>query len=153
MIHWRIKQGYETIDKLIIAILPLVQPRLKTLNDIVDVAGFFFESEFVAADRQVFIDFYVKENIDIYVLFDLFLFLQLWFHKIDEFNQVNIEYLLERFEEQTGLTKKQLYTLLRLSIIGDRNSPPLVPCMLIFGKEEVINRLAITYTVLRNNNE
>lgn len=150
--HWRVRQGYVDTDTLLMAIAPLIQSRLKRLNDVVELAGFFFDLEFKPASKEVWLKWIKEAKISEELTVVELKLLQLWLSsepdRLKSFDLEAIEAKLTDFEEQTGLEKKYLYGLLRLAVIGREVSPPLIQTMLIFGQEEVLDRLAITWKQL-----
>jgi glutamyl-tRNA synthetase len=124
-------------------IVPLIQERIRTLDEAVSMAGFFFretvepapdelvgkqlsaaESATAARQAQAVIEAY--ETLDIELL------------------EADLRSLAEALDLKVG----QLFGILRVAVTGQRVSPPLIETMQILGRELVLARLSSAISLL-----
>jgi glutamyl-tRNA synthetase len=130
------KAGYQVDDDKLNQIAPIVQERLVTFEDVIEVAGFFFEptvnpnledlvgKNMTAADsaRAVRAAYALLED-------------------LPEINPQTAEQPLRDLTEQLGLKPGQFFGILRVAVTGRKVSPPLLESMAVIGKQTVLERL------------
>ena len=132
------RAGFTATDDLLRQIAPLVQPRIKTLNDVVEMAGFFFREPFVPAGNE---QFAAKGLTPVQVAQllgkarDALAALPTWSHD-------TIEAAMRAFAEAEGVKAKDLFNPLRSAITGQLVSPPLFESMEIIGRDICLARIA-----------
>ena len=111
---------------LMLAIAPLVKPRLVTLADFNELAGFFFSQpdsqEFNEQDRNFLAA--AKEILSTVA----------W-------DKEAIENALVQKVKDQGWKNGPFFAALRLAVTGKKISPPLTESMLILGRDKVVSRL------------
>lgn len=138
--------GYEVNVDRLLKITPLVQTRLKTLNDVVPMAGFFFDETFkpptaaqviqkkmdAASTRHALEVSYARSAV------------------ITEENWTT-QALYEAIQPLTaelGLNNSQLFGLLRVAVTGQTVSPPTFETMEVLGRAESLHRIQIAMDLL-----
>lgn len=138
--------GFAVDNDRLRRVVPLLQVRLKTLNDVVPMAGFFF------ADWDAFEapapDILIQRKMDgagaaavlsgsIPVLEDL-----------DDFSHETQHSAMAAFAKAMGYKNGQVFGSLRAAVTGQRVSPPTFETMEILGRAESIRRIKLTLRAL-----
>jgi glutamyl-tRNA synthetase len=117
-------------------VVPLIQERIRTLDEAVTMAGFLFRDG-VRPDPQELIGKNmtapdsaeaIRRSIEV----------------VQEFGQLEtdrLEFALRELAEALNLKVGQLFGILRIAVTGQRVSPPLIETMELLGKELVLERL------------
>jgi glutamyl-tRNA synthetase len=138
-------EGREVDEGILHQIVPLVQERIRTLDEAVEIAGFFFH-ETVKPDPKALIGkkMTVLESIEAASRS----------HEIIEglpaMEVEPLEAALRALAEEMNLTAGQLFGILRIAITGQRVSTPLIESMVVIGKQEVLNRIARAVEMLKS---
>ncbi len=132
--------GLEVNTDILLKITPLVQTRIRTLNDVVDMAGFFFHEEFAPpASPEDLIQKKMDAESTVNALqhaADHLAAVAVWRH--DE-----LEAAMRALAEELGLKVGQLFGTLRSAVTGQMVSPPLFETMEIIGREESLRRIQL----------
>jgi glutamyl-tRNA synthetase len=128
--------GYNpTIDQLI-QIAPILKERLPTLDESVEMAGFFFKDE-INYDPELLIGkgltkiqskSILEKTIDIFI-------------NLPSLKKELTEPPLRDLVQDIGLSAGQVFGILRVAVTGQKISPPLFESMEIIGKDIVIERI------------
>jgi glutamyl-tRNA synthetase len=132
-----IDAGYAVDEDLLQRIIPIIQERIRTLEEAVEIAGFFFE-ETVDPDPAALIG--KKMN-----TLESASALEAAKSTIEGLPSMEIEGLeaaLRQLAEDLGLKAGQLFGILRIAVTGQPVSPPLIESMEIVGKDEVLHRIS-----------
>jgi glutamyl-tRNA synthetase len=131
-----IKAGFQVDDDTLHKISPIIQKRIITLDDAVEMAGFFFKDEIIVSPEDLMVkDWDSKQVAE--VLTDSSVVLE----SLEDFTSTNLESRMREYVESKELTPGQVFGLLRVAITGQKVSPPLFESMEIIGKEKVLERL------------
>jgi glutamyl-tRNA synthetase len=128
--------GYAPEASKLRRIAPIIQERITTLEDAVEIAGFFFEEEVHPDPEQL-----IGKKMDpassaeaarrsYQVLADL-----------PEITPESAEHPMRALADELDLKAGQLFGILRIAVTGQRVSPPLFESMAIVGKEKVLERI------------
>lgn len=131
-----VKAGLEVDDAKLLKIAPIIQERIGTLDEAVEMAGFFFEEEVtpapadlvakgLTAGQSLKVAQKCLEVLDI----------------ISEVSHEEIEMPLRAYAEQEGYTVGQVFGILRVAVTGKKVSPPLIEAMDVIGLEVVRTRV------------
>jgi glutamyl-tRNA synthetase len=132
-----IKAGFLVDDETLLKISPIIQKRIITLDDAVEMSGFFFKNEIIISPEELMVkDWDAKQVTD--VLTDSFEILE----SMDDFVTVTMESRMREYVERKEFSPGQVFGLLRVAITGQKVSPPLFESMEIIGKKIVLERLA-----------
>ncbi|MGB9585979.1 MAG: glutamate--tRNA ligase, partial [Anaerolineales bacterium] len=116
-----------------------------TLDDAVQMAGFFFKEELEINPQEL-----IGKNMDIaescYALEKAYQILQ----PLEQINAETAEAKLRALADELNIKAGQLFGILRIAVTGQSVSPPLFECMDIIGKETVLKRIEQALGYLRN---
>jgi len=128
--------GYLVDEGRLLQIVPIIRERLVTLDDVVSMAGFFFE-ENVVPDRAQLIGTDMTPASSATALrraLEVLRSLPLITHE-------TAETPMRQLAEDLGINTGQLFGILRVAVTGRKVSPPLFESMAIIGKAKVIERI------------
>jgi glutamyl-tRNA synthetase len=131
--------GYEVNTDLLLKVTPLVQTRIKTFNDVVDLAGFFFSETFSppAADDLI------QKKMDAEGTKRI---LQRTHEVLATLDDLTTEALHNRMLElvqELELKNGQVFGTQRVAVTGQRVSTPTFETMEILGKDETMRRIKL----------
>lgn len=137
--------GFQVDPDRLCQIAPLVQPRIVTLADALEMAGFFFQDdvypvpEDLVGKKMTPADSARAARRAYEVLSGL-----------PEINHETAEEPLRQLAEELGLSAGQLFGILRAAVTGQTVSPPLFESMAVIGKEKVLERIQQAIAVLES---
>lgn len=137
--------GFAVNMDTLLKIAPIVRERLTTLDDVVDMAGFFFKPEIEQdPDRLVIKDLTPEQSAEVgrQVIHLL--------AKLPDMAPATTEPELRNLTGALGLSAGQVFGFLREAITGQKISPPIFETMEIFGREIVLQRLQNAIDLLEN---
>jgi len=130
------KAGLEVELDLLLKIVPIIKERITTLDEAVDMAGFFFKDDVDYEPREL-----VGKGLDVEstkkILWECYDILC----GVESMNLASTEPRMRNYVENSGLSAGQVFGVLRVAVTGQRVSPPLFESMEIIGKEKVIERI------------
>ncbi len=131
------KRGFKEFDhQYLRKIVPLLQPRVKNISEMVDHAEFFLLPDHeIVYDPQLW-----EKSINKDVLQHLNNIMEL-FQELDNFGQDSLQEVIEKYLEREGIRFKILAQPIRIAITGRRASPGLFETMEVLGKQSVVRRL------------
>jgi glutamyl-tRNA synthetase len=130
--------GFAVDDQLLVKVAPLVQTRLKTLNDVVEIAGFFFREPFEPAPSAQLI----QKKMDAAATQSALARAAERLAALDDFTHDGLEPAMRALAEQLGLSASQLFGTLRVAVTGQQVATPLFETMEILGRDTVLARVA-----------
>jgi glutamyl-tRNA synthetase len=132
MIAWRLHRDY------LVQLMPLVQKRIKRLDDVIPLTEFFFSGDldYTSVLGEMCIEGVAPADIG-KALLD---FVER-FEARDGYSKELLEDVAKSWLEAHGWTAKQAYPLLRCAITGRKASPQLMDTMAVLGKEITRRRL------------
>lgn len=135
------KAGYTVDDNRLMQVVPILQVRLKALNDVVDMAGFFFDDwDTFSVPSQ---DILIQKKMDVEntrrVLEQSIPILD----GLADFAHDTQYNALKQFAQDIGLKNGQVFGTLRATVTGQKVSPPTFETMEILGKTESIRRIQL----------
>jgi glutamyl-tRNA synthetase len=137
------KAGFTVDQTRLLKIAPIVQERLTTLDDVVDMAGFFFREEVQLAPERLVIKGISSEQSAEVAQRSMEVL-----SALPSFAPEVAEPAMRALVEELGLSAGQVFGQIREAITGQRVSPPLFETMEIIGKEAVIARLQQAIEIL-----
>jgi len=137
-----IRAGLNVDDEKLLRIIPIIRERLVTLDDAVQMAGFFFRDE-LQINPQELIGKNMSVSESLNALEAAYKILQ----PLECINAQTAEEKLRILADELNIKAGQLFGILRIAVTGQSVSPPLFECMDIIGKETVLSRVeqAIKY--------
>ena len=139
-----VNAGFHPTKEMMLKIAPLLKERLGTLEEAVDMAGFFFKQE-VTPKRD---DLIAKGLTDSQSSDSA----QKVYELLTGFNSIEpgvVEAPMRQLTERLGLSLGQLFGIIRVAVTGQKISPPLFESMEIIGREVVLERIKKAIAILR----
>ncbi|HEX9795503.1 MAG TPA: glutamate--tRNA ligase [Anaerolineales bacterium] len=136
LVPWFESAGFAVDRQRLARIVPLLQERIRTLDEAVEMAGFFFADE-VTADAASL----VGKDMDAAQTAQA---LERARDVVEQHEKIEAEPLeadLRALADDLGLSAGQLFGILRMAVTGQRVSPPLLESMELEGKETVVRRM------------
>ena len=124
-------------------ILPSVQERIETMNDLYDQVSFLLDEPFLVNDQE-------WESVNSIEAQKYLNIIRNKFIELDEFNLENIESLMRNVLEEEEIKTKVGFQSTRVAITGTKISPPLFESIFALGKETSIARLTESIEKLTN---
>ncbi len=121
--------------KRIELILPEVQERIETLNDLIGQVGFLLDEPFVVNDVEW--NDVNSENSQVYLMN-----IRNRFKEMEDFNLKNIEEMMRAELTKQNIKPKEGFQATRVAITGTKISPPLFESIFALGLSPTIARLA-----------
>ncbi len=130
---------------VLLRVTPIVQERIKLLNEVVDMAGFFFTEGDVltSADELIPKKMTAEQTRDV---------LQRAYDTIQalpDLNHETLEAALRPQVEAFGLKPAQFFGAIRVAVTGRTVSPPLFESIEILGREVTLRRIAHAISLLQ----
>jgi glutamyl-tRNA synthetase len=132
------KAGYTVDEATLVKALPLIQPRIKLLNDVIEKAGFFFKPEITIKSLN---DLVQKGTTPAQTREALQKALEV-IADLPDFAAARLEAALRSLAETLHLKAGQLFGAIRTAITGETMTPPLFEMMEVMGRAVVEARLA-----------
>ncbi len=131
-----IEKGYDADIQTLRRIAPILKERLATLDESVNLAGFFFMKEVNPAIEELIQKGLTAEQ-STKVAEDT---LEILSH-LNSVEKNLVEPVLREYVEKSGLSAGQVFGVLRVAITGQKVSPPLFESMEIVGLDLVKKRI------------
>lgn len=135
--------GLETDDEQLLAIAPLIQERIRTLDEAVTIAGFFFRQDVVPDPSAL-----LGKNMDAMQSAHAARRSHEIIDAQSSMDPAVVEPALRDLAQELEISAGQLFSILRLAVTGQRVSPPLIESMQVIGKQVVLQRIAKAISML-----
>ncbi|MEP7359020.1 MAG: glutamate--tRNA ligase, partial [Anaerolineales bacterium] len=139
--------GLQPDDASLLAVVPIIQARIVTLAEAVEMAGFFFRPAPTPTPESL-----VAKGLTAAQSLDALRLATTVITGIAaaDFKHDAIEAPLRALAEELGLKPGVLFGILRIAATGQAVSPPLFESMVILGREATLARLATAIDVLKD---
>lgn len=127
-----IKADTSTLKK----IAPILKERIATLDEAVEMAGFFFEDN---VKPQV--DELTPKGLSAVQAKEILTESYTLLEGVAAFDHTKAETPMRAYVERSGLSAGQVFGVLRVAVTGQKVSPPLFESMEIIGKTKVLERI------------
>ncbi len=117
-------------------IIPMAQPRLKTLSDLIPISSFIFSDKINCNTDDM-----LNNEIDAERAVILLKTAQWELEKILDWNTENIQKVIEKISEVENIKFKKILPLYFVAITGKKVSLPLFDSMLLLGRDLVLRRI------------
>ncbi len=133
------RAGYQVDNVRLRKVVPILRVRLKTLNDVVPMAGFFFDdwNGFAAPEA----DTLVQKKMDLPKTRQVLQAALPVLNDLQEFSHAAQFAALKDLAKQIGYKNGQVFGTLRAAVTGQKVSPPTFETMEILGKVESLRRI------------
>lgn len=135
------KAGYTVDDNRLLQVIPILRVRLKTLNDVVPMAGFFFSdwTAFQPPPPAILIQRKMDSARTAEVLKHSIPVLQ----ELEDFSAGSQHTAMAQFAKSADLKNGQVFGTLRAAVSGQKVSPPTFETMEILGSKESLRRIKL----------
>jgi len=127
-----LRADMDTVQRLV----PLIQERIKTLADAVDLVDFFFQEE-ITCEPQLLIGKKMEAADSLAALRSVHKVLD----ELSAFDEEMLESPLRDLAKRLGLKAGQLFGIIRVAVTGKPVAPPLFGTLSILGRERVLSRI------------
>ncbi|MBI3762827.1 MAG: glutamate--tRNA ligase, partial [Chloroflexi bacterium] len=141
------KAGLVVNDATLAKVTPLIQGRTVTLDDVVQMAGFFFRDDISPAPPDLLPKGLTPET----ALTALDRSREI-LASLPNFDHSTTEPAMRALADELGLKPGQLFGLLRAAVTGQTVSPPLFETMEVVGKRRTLARLSQAMGLLEASN-
>jgi glutamyl-tRNA synthetase len=131
-----VKAGYQPTKEILIKAAPLLKERLATLDDAVNMAGFFFKETVIPTVEDLIQKGLTREQ-TLAIAKETLLVLE----SQSSIALDVVEPPMRELVEKLGFSIGQVFGILRVAVTGQRVSPPLFESMEIIGREKVLARV------------
>lgn len=130
-------------DQLLEKIAPIIQERINTLDDAVNMAGFFCHDNVSPNPEDL-----VAKGLTSAQALEAAKASLMVVEKVSDFKTESIEAPMRELLDQLGMSAGQVFGIMRVAITGQKVSPPLFESMEIIGKAKVIQRMKTAVEML-----
>jgi glutamyl-tRNA synthetase len=131
-----VSAGLEVDDVKLIKIAPIIQERLATLDEVVELAGFFFRPEVTPKPEDL-----TAKGLTAAQTAEMGAKALAVLEGLTDISGAVAEPPMRELVEKIGLTPQQVFGFLRVAVTGQKISPPLFESMDIIGREVVLSRI------------
>jgi len=129
----------------LIQIAPILKERVTTLDDAVDMAGFFFHED-VSVNKDELIGKNLTQEQTLVIL-------KASYDRLSKAPSMTLEFTeppMRDYVESSGFSAGQVFGVLRVAVTGQKVSPPLFESMEIIGRDKVLERIQNAINLLSN---
>ncbi|MEE4193980.1 MAG: glutamate--tRNA ligase [Anaerolineae bacterium] len=130
------KVGLKADMETLVKIAPIIQERLKTLDEAPEMAGFFFQDEVIPVAEEL-----IQKKMTAQDALNVAKRATEILEAASGMTHDAAEAPLRDLVEELGLNAGQVFGVVRVAVTGQRVSPPLFESMEIIGKETVMLRM------------
>jgi glutamyl-tRNA synthetase len=130
-------QGLTVDQSTLLALIPLIQERIKTLNEAADYVGFVFRGAITIDDPKDLI----QKGMDAASTRAALKAATDTLSELDDFHAGRLEEVLRTLADELGLKAGQLFGSIRVAVTGQQIAPPLFETLEVLGKETALKRL------------
>ncbi|MBN1452596.1 MAG: glutamate--tRNA ligase [Anaerolineales bacterium] len=138
-----LRAGYRVDDPTLLAITPLIQERLVTLDDCLAFGGFFFQENVRPNPEEL-----VAKGLDAKGSAEIASKAYEILAALPEITHASAEPPLRELVEKLELKPNQVFGILRVAVTGQAVSPPLFESMEVIGREKVLERVRNAIVIL-----
>jgi glutamyl-tRNA synthetase len=128
--------GYTTTKDTLLKIAPLLKERLATLDDAVEMAGFFFKDSV-----KPLVEDLIQKGLTMEQTLQIAQETENVLKSQSTVEITAVEPPMRELVEKLGYSVGQVFGVLRVAVTGQRVSPPLFESMEIIGREKVLERI------------
>lgn len=139
--------GLSVTDAVLKQVAPVVQTRIKTLPDVVAIAGFFFRdyAEFEAPPAE----WLIQKKMDAEGTVRMLEAAIETINNLSAFDHTTQHEAFKELAKELGVKNGQLFGALRVAVTGQQISTPTFETMEILGKEESVRRINLALDRLK----
>lgn len=141
------KADFEVNTEILLKITPLVQTRIKRLDEVVELAGFFFRDEFIPPTPEML----PQKKMDVAQTCAALKSAHHMLSGLTDFSFDSQHTATEALAKELGLSNGQLFGVLRVAATGQQISTPVFETMEIIGKDVALARIEAAINSLENS--
>jgi glutamyl-tRNA synthetase len=130
------KAGLRVDDDVLMRVTPLVKVRLTTLDEVVEMAGFFFREDVKPNPEEL-----VAKGLTPAQALDAARWSLRVLEEVNPFTAQEAELPMRTLVGELGLSAGQVFGILRVAVTGKKVSPPLFESMEVIGQKTVLKRI------------
>ena len=130
------KTGLTVDEARLQQVTPLLQERIKTLNEAVDMAGFIFRESVEVNAAEL-----VQKKMTPESTVEALRAAHKTLSDLEDFSAEAQEPVMRQLADDLGLKAGQLFGAIRVAVTGQRVAPPLFETMAIIGRAESLTRI------------
>jgi glutamyl-tRNA synthetase len=138
-----LQAGYQVDDATLMAIIPLIQKRLVTLDDCLAFGGFFFKDTVDPEPEDL-----IAKGLDAEQSAEIARKAYAILDRLPEIAHATAEDPLRGLVEAMDLKTNQVFGILRVAVTGQKVSPPLFESMEVIGRDKVLERVRNAIEIL-----
>ena len=138
-----IEAGFDVDEERLTKIAPIIQERIRTLAEAVEIAGFLFQDH-VEPDPVELVGNKMTPTESARAAESAYKVIE----ALPDIEIEPLEQALRSLADELSLKAGQLFGILRIAITGQRVSPPLIESMVIIGKDKVLERVGHAIEIL-----
>jgi glutamyl-tRNA synthetase len=140
-----VKAGLPVKDDMLMRVTPLIKMRTTTLDEAVDMAGFFFREDVQLKPEEL-----VSKGLTPVQALEVARQSLRVLEGVNPLTAQNAEPPMRALVEELGLSAGQVFGILRVAVTGQKVSPPLFESMEIIGRETVLKRVRKAIEILES---
>ena len=130
------KAGYQPSLEVLTKLSPILKERLPTLDEVVDMAGFFFKNEITYNSEDL-----VAKGLEKAQCAEILKQTLSILSGLDGMEKDTAEPPMRELVEKSGFSAGQVFGILRVAVTGQKVSPPLFESMEVIGRDLVLTRI------------
>ncbi|MEZ4667753.1 MAG: glutamate--tRNA ligase [Anaerolineae bacterium] len=143
------RAGLAVKDDLLARVTPLVQERIKRLDKVVEIAGFFFRDEFQPPTAEMLPQKKMSAEQTKSALEQSHRLIS----ELSDFNTQVLHEAMEKLAQELKLSNGQLFGVIRVAVTGQQVSTPLFETLDILGRESALTRIQLALDILSKKSE
>ncbi|MDW8227943.1 MAG: glutamate--tRNA ligase [Anaerolineales bacterium] len=142
------REGLQVDDRMLHKMIPLLRPRLVTLDDCLPFGAWFFKEQVTPKPEELVVkDLTAAQSVQVaHKAYEILSALPSW-------DAHTAEAAMRAYLTESGLTPSQVFGLLRVAVTGQTVSPPLFESLEIVGREKTLARLQNAILLLERFSE
>ena len=138
-----VRAGFVVSDERLLAVAPLLQERMVTLDDAVAMGGFFFREQVIPNPAEL-----ITKNMSASDTANAAQRALEILETLPDISHASAEPPLRSLAEEMSLSAGQLFGILRVAVTGQAVSPPLFESMEVIGRQTVLQRIRSAIALL-----
>lgn len=138
-------EGLTASNEGLRSIAPLIQERIRTLDEAVTIAGFFFRDQVDPEPEAL-----LGKKLDAKQSAEAARRAHEVIASQSSMEPTNLETVLRALAEELEISAGQLFGILRIAVTGQKVSPPLIESMQVIGKDTVLERISRAVQLLQS---
>lgn len=142
---WLASAGYDAAPEKVLAVTPLIQERIKTLRDAIEVADFFFVEDLAPYPAEELIPQKGDASMALKSLERGRVTLE-----VAAFTHDALDAALRAAATELGVKAGQMFQPIRVAVCGRKNAPPLFETLEVLGRDACLKRIDRAIELLKS---